>query len=131
MTISRDLTVTPDRHSGIFAGLLEKGLVDPSRPMLEILEGADISDPVDAITGASASYYASSGLTTTRIDGMEWDLTQLHLKEWLDCIRNGGETSGNIEKTYEESVVIAMADISYREKCRTSWDPVNKQIIRV
>ena len=131
MTIGRDLTVTPDRHSDLFAGLLEKGLVDSSRPMLEILEGTDISDPVDAISGASANYYAASGLTTTRIDGMEWDVTQLHLKEWLDCIRHGGETSGNIEKTHEESVIIAMGDISYREKCQTRWDPVNKQIIRV
>ena len=131
MTIGRDLTVTPDRHSEKLAELLEKGLVDSSRPMLEILEGANISDPIDAISGASANYYAASGLTTTRIDGMEWDVTQLHLKEWLDCIRNGGETSGNIEKAYEEAVTIAMADISYRENCLTRWDSANKQILRV
>jgi len=105
--------------------------VDSSRPMLEILEGTDISDPVDAISGASAQYYAASGLTTTRIDGMEWDVTQLHLKEWVDCIRDGGETSANIDKAFQEAVVIAMADISYREKCRTGWDPVNKRITRV
>jgi predicted dehydrogenase len=131
MTVGGDLTVTPDVKSEQYAGLLGKGLVDSSRPMLEILEGSDISDPIDAVTSASIKYYASRGLTTTTIDGQQWDVTQLHLKEWLDCIRDGGETSANIEKAFQEAVVIAMADISYREKCRTGWDPVNQRITRL
>jgi len=131
MTVGGDLTLTPDSRSERYAGLRGKGLVDSSRPMLEILEGSDISDPIDAVTSASIKYYASRGLTTTTIDGQRWDVTQLHLKEWLDCIRDGGETSANIEKAFQEAVVIAMADISYREKCRTGWDPVNKRITRV
>jgi hypothetical protein len=131
MTIGADLTMTPDAGSERYAGLLDKGLADPSRPMLEILEGADISSPIDAVTSASVKYYAARGLTRTFIDGTEWDVTQLHLKEWLDCIRFGGEPSANIEKAFEEAVVIAMADISYREQRRTSWDPANKQILRI
>jgi predicted dehydrogenase len=131
MTIGADLTMTPDAGSERYAGLLDKGLADSSRPMLEILEGADISSPIDAVTSASVKYYAARGLTRTFIDGKEWDVTQLHLKEWLDCIRFGGEPSANIEKALEEAVVIAMADISYREQRRTSWDPVNKQIVRI
>jgi len=131
MTIGSDLTMTPDRDSEKYAGVLEKGLADPSTPMLEILEGADFSSPIDAVTSASVKYYASRGLTRTFIDGMEWDVTQLHLKEWLDCIRFGGKPSANIEKAFEEAVVIAMADISYREQRRTSWDPATKQIIRL
>ena len=43
---------------------------------------------------------------------------------------NLGDSSGNIEKAHEEAVTIMMGNISYREQCRTSWDPVNKQIIR-
>jgi len=131
MTIGADLTVTPDSRSEKYADLLEKGLVDPSRPMLEILQGSSLSEAVDAVSSASVKYYASRGLTTTTIGGMDWDVAHLHLKEWLDCIRNGGVTSANIEKAYVEGVVIAMADISYREKCRTEWDPVNKKIIRL
>ena len=131
MTIGSDLTMTPDGSSERYAGLLEKGLADPSRPMLEILEGSDISSPIDAVTSASIKYYAARGLTRTFIDGTEWDVTQLHLKEWLDCIRFGGTPSANIEKAYEEAVVLAMADISYREQRRTSWDPVNKRIVRL
>lgn len=131
MTIGENLTMTPDDRSEKYDGLLEKGLVDPSRPMLEIMQGANLSKAVDAVTSASVQYYASRGLTTTSIGGRVWDVTHLHVKEWLDCIRSGGEPSANIDKAYQEAVTIAMADISYREKCRTKWDPVNKKILRV
>ncbi len=131
MTIGSDLSLTPDGSSERYGGLLEKGLVDPSRPMLEITKGSSLSAAVDAVSSASVSYYASRGLTTTNIEGREWNVTSLHLKEWLDCIRNGGETSANIEMAIQEAVIIAMADISYREQCRTSWDPKNKKILRV
>ena len=130
LTVGGHLTMTPDGSSERYAGLIEEGLVDPTRPMLEILKGSTLSDAVDAVSTASAKYYASRGLTTTTIDGREWDVTHLHLKEWLDCIREGGQPSANIEKAYEEAVTLAMADISYRENCRTKWDPVNKKILR-
>lgn len=131
MTIGESLSVTPDARSQKYAEMLENELVDPSRPMLEILKGSNLSSAVDAVSSASVSYYASRGLTTTNIDGVEWDVTHLHLKEWLDCIRHGGETSANIDMALQEAVVITMADISYREQCRTSWDPVNNKILRV
>ena len=99
--------------------------------MLEIREGSSISSPIDAVTSASVRYYASRGLTTTSIDGRVWDVTHLHLKEWLDCIRHGGEPSGNIDMAFQEAVTIAMADISYREQCRTGWDPANQRILRL
>ena len=130
MTVGGHLTVTPDGSSEKYAGMIERGLIEPSSPMLESLKGSDVKNAVDAVSSATTRYYASRGLTTTRIDGREWDVTHLHLKEWLDCIRHGGETSANIEKAFEESVTIAMADISYREQCRTEWDPVNRKIVR-
>jgi len=131
MTVGGDLSMTPDIKSERYADLIEKGLVNPSLPMLEITAGSDLSSPIDAVTSASVRYYASRGLTTTSIFGRMYDVTHLHLKEWLDCIRHGGQTSANIEMATQEAVVLAMADISYREQCRTTWDPVNKQILRV
>lgn len=131
MTIGADLSMTPDGNSEKYRELIDRGLIDPSKPMVEIRAGDDLSSAVDAVSGASVSYYAARGLTTTSIGGSEWDVTGLHLKEWLDCIRTGGVTSANIDMALQESVVLAMADISYREKCRTAWDPVNKKILRV
>ncbi len=130
MTLGRDLNITPDGNSKRFASLIDRGLVAPSSPMLSIVNGDQQTGAVDAVTSATARYYASRGLTSTNIGGRSWDVTHLHLKEWIGCIRNGGETSANIDKAYVEGVTIAMADISYRENCRTEWDANNRTIKR-
>jgi predicted dehydrogenase len=131
MTVGANLSLTPDSRSDRYAELLEEEVVDSSRPMLEIREGDSISSPIDAVTSASVRYYASRGLTTTSISGRTWDVTHLHLKEWVDCIRHGGVPSTNIDKAFQEAVVLAMADISYREQCRTGWDPASRSITRI
>ena len=131
MTVGEHLTMTPDGNSERYSGLLEREKVDPSMPMLEILKGSSLEESIDAVSSPTLQYYASRGLTTTSIEGREWDVTHLHLREWVDWSRNGGEPSANVEKAFEEAVVIAMADISYREKCRTRWDAVNRKIERV
>ena len=138
MELGGILTMTPDGESKKYMSLFEKGLVASTKPMLKIKKGSSLSSSatslnsdVDAVSRATSSYYSSRGLSSTNIDGREWDVTHLHLKEWLDCIRNGGKTSANIDMAIEEGITIAMAQISYREQCRTSWDPVNKKILRL
>ena len=131
MTVGGTLSMVPDGSSEQFSDLMERGLVVPGSPMLELLQGSRTANVVDAVSSATAQYYASRGLTSTSIGGQEWDVTHLHLKEWLDCIRNGNTPTGNIEKSFEEGVVIAMADISYRENCRTKWDPDERRIQRI
>ena len=131
MTVGGTLSMIPDGSSKQFADLIDRELVSPGSPMLEMLQGSSTASAVDAVTSATAQYYASRGLTSTSIGGQNWDVTHLHLKEWLDCIRNGGTPVGNIEKAFEEGVVIAMADISYRENCRTEWDPEARRIKRI
>ncbi len=131
MTVGGSLSVVPDGSSEQFADLLERGLISTDSPMMELKPGSGVTSSVDGVTSATAQYYASRGLTSTSIQGQNWDVTHLHLKEWLDCIRDGGTPSSNIEMAFEEGVVIAMADISYREKCRTEWDPEARRIKRI
>jgi predicted dehydrogenase len=131
MTIGQDMSLTPDRNSERFADLLHRGIVSPSEPMLSLIKGGTRSGTLDAVTSATVQYYASRGLTSTMIDGEVWDVTHLHVKEWIDCIRSGATPSTDIEKAYVEGVTLTMADISYRENCRTEWDPVNRKIRRV
>ena len=130
MTVGGTLEVTPDGSSRQFSDLLDRGLISASSPMLEMLGGSNRASIVDAVSSATSQYYASRGLTSTSIGGEAWDVTHLHLKEWLDCIRHGGVPSANIDRAFDEGVVIAMADISYREKCQTQWDPEKRRIIR-
>ncbi|MFY0654929.1 MAG: Gfo/Idh/MocA family oxidoreductase [Cyclobacteriaceae bacterium] len=129
MTFGADLQLLADGRSNKYSQLIKDGLITPDTSMLEFFSGSG-SSSVDAVSGASAKYYASRGLTSTTINGNEFDVTHLHVAEWLDCIRNGGGPSANIEKAYKEGVTIAMADIAYREKCNTRWDADNKKIIR-
>ncbi|HKK62586.1 MAG TPA: Gfo/Idh/MocA family oxidoreductase [Bacteroidales bacterium] len=131
MTVLGKLKLTPDKKSEKYADLLDDNSISPDRPMIEVTPGGNLDSPVDAIASATSAYYAERGLISTNIEGKEWDITHLHLKEWIDCIRNGGTPSSGIEKAYETGVTIAMADISYRENCITKWDPVNKKILRI
>lgn len=130
MEIGGSFSIFPDANSTKYANLLKEGIVDTSFPMLTN-RGASERGAVDAITSATKQYYSSRGLTTTNIQGRKWDTTHLHMKEWIDAIRNGSkETSGNIDRAFEEGITLSMADISYREKCRVEWDPVKRKIKR-
>ncbi|MCD4710415.1 MAG: gfo/Idh/MocA family oxidoreductase, partial [Bacteroidales bacterium] len=127
MELGGSLSVTADGDSTRYKEYLDKGLIDPSVPMISInpMSGGDI----DAITSATEKYYASRGLTTTYINGRSVDVTHLHIKEWIDAIRNGSQTSANIERAFEEGVACVMANKSYLENRRVEWDPVNRRIV--
>ena len=84
---------------------------------------------IDAVTSASERYYAARGLTTTTINGRSVDVTHLHVREWLNCIRNGGTTSVNIEMAFVEGITCLMAHQSYVEKRPVYWDEVNRKIV--
>ncbi|MEX0983041.1 MAG: Gfo/Idh/MocA family oxidoreductase [Bacteroidales bacterium] len=131
MAVGGDLTVTPDGESEKYSDMIKRELINPSAPMIEIKRGSLSTNAVDAVSSASTRYYEDRGLVSTNIGGRIWDVNHLHLKEWIDCIRNGGTPSADIEKAYEVGVTIAMADISYREKCRTKWDSKNRKILRI
>ncbi len=126
MELGNSVQITVDNDSERYKKMIESGEVDPSKPMLSLVDG---TQNVDAVTSATARYFASRGLVTTNINGHEIDLTYLHIKEWIDCIRYGGEPAANIERAYEEGVACLMANQSYLEKRRVEWDPVKRKIV--
>jgi predicted dehydrogenase len=126
MEIGSAISITADGDSTRYKKQIESGLIDPSVPMVSFNPN---SGSIDAVTSATEKYYASRGLTTTTINGVNVDVTYLHIKEWIDCIRSGKTPSANIEKAFEEGIACLMAHISYVEKRRTIWDPVNRKIV--
>ncbi|MPN07754.1 hypothetical protein SDC9_155026 [bioreactor metagenome] len=84
---------------------------------------------IDAVTSASEKYYADRGLTNTVINGRQVDVTHLHLREWLNGIRENKTPSANIDVAYEEGIACLMAHYSYLEKRQVFWDKENKKII--
>ena len=126
MELGSSIEVTVDEESTRYKKQIEAGLLSTSEPMITLNSN---SGKVDAVSGATSKYYTARGLTTTTIDGHQVDTTYLHIKEWLDCIRNGGVTSANIERAFEEGITCVMATKSYLEKRRVEWDPISRKII--
>ncbi len=126
MEIGSSISVTADGSSEKYKDKLDKKIIDTSQPMLSI---GPNRGGADAVTSATEKYYSDRGLTSVNIGGKSKDVTHLHLREWLDVIRNGGETSCNIDWAFQEAVTIQMAKKSYFEKRMVHWDPVNQKII--
>ncbi len=126
MELGGSLSITADFDSTRYKKKIEEGVIDTNSPMITVSPG---SGKIDAVTSATEKYYASRGLTSTMINGRRVDVTHLHLREWINCIRNGGETSANIERAFEEGATIMMANKSYREKRRVEWDPALRKIV--
>ncbi len=124
MEIGSTLSVIADRDSEKYKDKLDKKLIDTSKPMFTIGAGG-----ADATTSATEKYYADRGLTSVSIGGKSMDVTHLHLREWLDVIRNGGQVSCNIDWAFQEAITIQMAKKSYLEKRQVFWDPVKRQLV--
>ncbi len=126
LELGRSLTVWADKDSLKYKGRIESAMMDPSTPFIRYdKEQID----VDAISSPTSKYHADRGLVETYSAGKRINTTYLHLAEWLRCIRNGGLTSCNVERGFEEAIVAHMATISFREERKVHWDVQNERII--
>jgi predicted dehydrogenase len=125
MRVGGTLSVSADGESTRYARKIKDGIVDPARPMFTYQPGFR---GIDAVTSATAEYFASRGLLYTYRGGRRVSAYHLLVKEWLDVIRNGGETSCNIERGFEEAITCHMATRSFVEGRRVTWDPVRRLI---
>ncbi len=126
MEIGNNIMINADRNSPRYQQQIQAGLIDPSTPMISYNPGAG---QIDAVTSASERYYAVRGLTTTTINGRRIDVTHLHLREWINCIRDGGVPSVNIEIAFDEGMACIMAHRAYIEKRVVEWDDFNRKIV--
>lgn len=126
MELGGSMKVTADYDSTRYKKQISEGIIETSDPMITASPG---SGSIDAVSSASEKYYAARGLTSTYVNGRSVDVTHLHIKDWIDCIRNGGTPRADIEKAFEEGVAVMMAHKSYVEKRRVEWDPVQRKIV--
>jgi hypothetical protein len=118
--------VTPDEASTQYRDRIQNGIINTRYPMYSYAPG---SKQIDGVTSATSKYFASKGLLYTYRDGKRVDPTHLHIKDWLEAIRNGGQPKCNIEMALHEGVACAMATESYLQGRRIEWDPVNRKLI--
>ena len=126
MEVGRDLTVSTDPQSTRYKDKMEEGMVSASLPLFTYTTG---SKEIDGITSATSKYFAKKGLVYTYREGKRFNTSHLHMKEWIDAIRHGTETSCNIERGFEEAITCHMATESYLHKKVVEWDSVNRKFI--
>jgi hypothetical protein len=126
MELGNSISITIDRNSTKYKTGIANGLLDTTSPMVSFNSNLG---QIDAVTSASEKYYADRGLTNTVINGRQVDVTHLHLREWLNGIRENKTPSANIDVAYEEGIACLMAHYSYLEKRQVFWDKENKKII--
>jgi predicted dehydrogenase len=126
MVVGGALTVQADGDSTRYEKKIKDGVIDPSQPLFTYRPGFK---GIDAVTSATAQYFASRGLLYTYRGGRRVSAYHLLIAEWLDVIRNGGQTSCNIERGFEEAISCHMATRSYLENRKVTWDPVRRRIV--
>lgn len=126
MELGNVLTIYADPRSTKYKEMIAEGRIDPSVPIYQYDPSAN---GVDAVTSATAKYFANKGLLWTYRDGKRVDSTFLHLREWLSCIRNGGEPSCGIQEGFEEAITAHMGGLSYKLGRKIEWDAEREEII--
>jgi len=126
MEVGGSLKLIANGDSTQYKDKIKNGLIDPSKPFYTYPKS--IID-IDGITSATEKYYAERGLIDTSVKGKNIDITHLHVKEWIDVIRNGGTTGCDIEKAFDDTIAVIMVHKSYVEQRRVEWDPIKKRII--
>jgi len=126
MEVGSNLKIYADPGSTRYKKKIEDKLIDPELPIYSFTPGLK---QVDAITSATEQYFAGRGLLYTYRGGKRVDTSHLHVKEWLDCIREGTQPSCNIDVGFEEAMTAHMGTIAYRENRKVYWDSDKQEII--
>lgn len=128
MEVGDTLTVKIDRESTRYKEKIEQGIITPDVPFYTYVPG---KSDVDAITSATELYFAQRGLLYSYLGGKRYDTTFLHLREWLECIRNRKlKPSCDIDAAFQEAVTAHMGTRAYLEGKTMYWDKDREEIVR-
>ena len=59
-----------------------------------------------------------------------YDTTHLHIREWLECIRQGKQPSCNIDAAFQEAMTAHMGTHAYLEGRTMYWDKEKEEIVK-
>ncbi|MDX9748426.1 MAG: Gfo/Idh/MocA family oxidoreductase [Paludibacter sp.] len=120
------LDVIVDRASKQYKDKIDQGIIKPGEPFYRYASGKSL----DALSSATEMYFAQRGLLYSYVQGKKYDTTYLHLREWIDAIRNGSEVSCGIQPAFEEAITAHMGTRAYLEGRTMYWDKEKREIIR-
>lgn len=127
MEVSDILRITADRDSVRYAEKIKKGIIATDEPFFTWVPG---QSRVDAVTSATELYFAQRGLLYTYVNGKRYDTTHLHMREWLECIRQDKTPSAGIDQAFEEAITAHMSTRAFLEGRTMYWDKVKEEIVK-
>ena len=127
MEVSNILAITVDQDSTRYAEKIQQGIIPTDTPFYTYVPGQDSSD---SVTSPTELYFAQRGLLYTYVNGKRYDTTLLHIREWLECIRQGKTPSCNIDRAFEEAMTAHMGTRAYLEGRTMYWDKDKEEIVR-
>lgn len=126
MLLGNTMTIYADASSTRYAPKIASGEIKPASPIVNFIPG---KKSIDAVTTATEAYFVERGLLYTQSGGKTVNTVSLHLKNWLNCIRNGGTPVCDVDSAFEEGITAHMGTISYREGRRVYWDRDKETIV--
>ena len=127
MELSNTITLKADPASEIYKEKIDKGIIKPNEPFYTYVPG---QNSVDAITSPTELYFAQRGLLYTYVSGKRYDTTHLHIREWLECIRQNKQPSCNIDAAFQEAMTAHMGTHAYLEGRTMYWDKEKEEIVK-
>lgn len=127
MEVSNILSITVDLDSTRYADKIRQGIIRTDAPFYNYVPGRNSSD---AMTSPTELYFAKRGLLYTYVNGKRYDTTHLHIREWLECIRQGKTPSCGIDQAFEEAMTAHMGTRAYLEGRTMYWNPEKEEIVR-
>ncbi len=127
MELSNTITLKADGNSELYKDKIEQGIITAGQPFYTYVPG---QDSADAVTSPTELYFAQRGLLYTYVGGKRYDTTHLHIREWLECIRQGKQPSCNIDAAFEEAMTAHMGTHAYLEGRTMYWDKEKEEIVK-
>lgn len=128
MEVGDTLTVTIDWASTRYKEKLDKGIIKSGVPFYTYVPG---KSDVDTVTSATELYFAQRGLLYSYLGGKRYNTTYLHMREWLECIRDRNKKpSCDIDAGFEEAMAAHMGTRAYLEGRTMYWDKDKEEIVR-
>lgn len=128
MEVGDTLTVKIDARSTRYKEKIEQGLIKPDVPFYTYVPG---KNNVDAVTSATELYFAQRGLLYSYLGGKRYDTTFLHVREWLECIRDSNKKpSCGVDEAFEEAISAHMGTRAFLEGRTMYWDKDREEIVR-
>jgi hypothetical protein len=127
MDLTDGVNVFADPQSKLYKKLIQSGKVRLREPMITYRDVG--GKGIEAITSATSQWTISKGLLYTYRQGRMVNTSYLHLKNWIDHIRdNSTNTMCNIDDGFQEAITAHMATMSLVKGCRVRWDADNQQV---